>query len=368
MKLPWTLFHYIARHFFLSIVLALFGLVAISMLIDVVELIRRAAGKEDMPLHIIFELALLRIPYLAQKLTPYAVLVGSRMALTRLTRTQELVVARAAGVSVWQFLAPALAVVMTIGLFMATVFSPLAAVLLLRYEHLEGKYLSGTPSLLSISSSGLWLRQVEDNEGKIGEHIIYTMRVSQNTMAFAHVIVFTYDKQHTFIERLDADSATLEPGILHLHQVMRSVPGYSPETMPDYRLPTTLTLTHIQDSFASPETMSFWHLPSFITMLENAGFSALRHRLYWHSLLASPFLMAGTVFVAAVFSLRLPRRGKVGLLIVAGVISGFLLHFFTDIIFALGSAGTLPVWLAAWTPAIVVSMIGAALLLHLEDG
>jgi len=368
MKLPWTLFQYIARHFLLAILLALFGLVVISTLIDIVELIRRASGKEDVPLGVILELALLRIPYLAQKLTPYAVLVGSMMALTRLTRTHELVVARSAGVSVWQFLAPALAVVMTLGVFMATVFSPFAAVLLLRYEHIEGKYLTGTPSLLSISSSGLWLRQIEDNEGNVGEHIIYTMRVSQSSMAFSHVIVFTYNKDKKFIERLDADNAKLEPGILHLYKVTRSVPGYPPQMLPDYLLPTTLTLTHIQDSFASPETMSFWHLPSFITMLEAAGFSALRHRLYWHSLLANPFLMAGTVFVAAVFSLRLPRRGKIGLLVVAGIISGFLLHFFTDIVFALGSAGTLPVWLAAWTPAIVVAMIGAALLLHLEDG
>jgi lipopolysaccharide export system permease protein len=133
-------------------------------------------------------------------------------------------------------------------------------------------------------------------------------------------------------------------------------------------LPTTLTLGHIQDSFASPETMSFWHLPSFIRMLENAGFSALKHKLYWQSLLANPLLLAGTVLVAAVFSLRLPRRGKIGILVVVGIITGFLLHFFTDVIFALGSAGTLPVALAAWTPAIVMAMLGMALLLHLEDG
>ena len=44
------------------------------------------------------------------------------------------------------------------------------------------------------------------------------------------------------------------------------------------------------------------------------------------------------------------------------------MHFFTDIIFALGSAGTIPVMLAAWTPALVTIMLGASLLLHLEDG
>jgi lipopolysaccharide export system permease protein len=145
MRLPWTLSVYIARHFVLAFLLALFGLVVISTLIDIVELIRRASGKDDVPLGVILELAALRIPFLAEKMAAYAVLIGSMMALTRLTRTQELVVARAAGVSVWQFLAPALAVVMLMGIFITTVFNPLASVLLLRYEHLEGKYLKGRP-------------------------------------------------------------------------------------------------------------------------------------------------------------------------------------------------------------------------------
>ncbi|MDE3016553.1 MAG: LPS export ABC transporter permease LptG [Pseudomonadota bacterium] len=368
MKLPLTLSLYMARHFFLAIMLALFGLTAISMLIDIVELIRRAADREAVPLPVVIELAALRIPYLAEKLVPYAVLLGSMMALTRLTRTHELVVARSMGVSVWQFLGPAIVLAMAMGIFVTTAFNPLVAALLLRYEHLEGRYLNNTPSLLSISSSGLWLRQLEHGQGGIGERIIYTMRVSQGTMAFSNVMVLTFDTGGKFIERLDAKHAVLEPGVLDLTDVTRSVPGDPPQPLPNYLLPTTLTLAHIQDSFASPETMSFWHLPSFITMLKNAGFSALRHRMYLQSLLASPFLLAGSVLVAAAFSLRLPRRGRIGLLVVAGIISGFLLHFFTDIIFALGAAGTLPVMLAAWTPAAVVVMIGAALLLHLEDG
>ena len=368
MTLPWTLFQYIARHFLTCILLSILGLLLITSMVDVVELIRRASSRQNIPLPVILEMVSLKLPFRTEKLTPYGVLIGSMLALTRLTRTHELIVARAAGISVWQFLAPAVAVVLSLGVFMTTIFNPLSAALLLRYEHLEAKYLSSSPSLLSISSSGLWLRQVEHNMGDVGEHIIYTMRIIQGTMEFSNVIVFTFDKEHKFIERLDAKQAVLEEGVLHLTKVTRSIPGKPQQILPEVFLPTTLTMNHIQDSFASPESMSFWHLPSFIHMLEDAGFSALRHRLYWQSLLANPFLLMGTVFLAAVFSLRLPRRGKIGALVVAGIISGFLLHFLTDIVFAFGSAGTLPVMLAAWAPAFVVTMIGTALLLHLEDG
>jgi lipopolysaccharide export system permease protein len=369
MRIPLTLSRYIARHFLQSILIALLGLAFISTLIDLIELLRRASGREGVPFGVIIRLALLRAPHLSEKLLPYAVLIGSMLALTKLTRTHELIVARAAGISVWQFLAPALLVVMSLGVFMAAAFNPLASALLLRFEKLEGRYLSGKPSLLSISSSGLWLRQLENDASKdVSEHIIYAMRLSQNDMSFANLIIYDFDMKGRFSQRFDADSAVLKPGVLELSKVTHSLPGKPPKKLKSYSLPTSLTLGHIQDSFASPETMSFWQLPSFITLLEGAGFSALRHRVYWNSMLASPLLFAGTVLVAAVFSLRLPRRGKVGLLVVAGVVSGFLLHFFSDIVFALGAAGTLPVELAAWTPTGVVLMIGTALLLHLEDG
>lgn len=364
MRISWTFSLYVARHFLVAVLVGLAGLLMLTLLIDVVEMIRRASGKDMVTFSLILHMAFLKLPALAGRLLPYAVLIGSMLALSKLTRTQELVVARAAGVSVWQFLAPAIVLVLAMGVFMVTVFNPLAAVMLLRYEQMEGKYFSGKPSLLSISASGLWLRQMEGT----GEHIIHAPRISQTDMSFSNLVVFAFGKDYKFSTRLDAESATLEPGNLHLRDVIRSIPGSPPQPVAEYNLPTTLTMEHIQDSFASPETMSFWHLPSFINLLEQAGFSALRHRLYWNSLLAQPFLLAGSVLVAAVFSLRLPRRGKLGLLLVAGIVAGFLLHFFTDVIFALGSAGTLPVILAAWTPAFVMAMTGAALLLHLEDG
>lgn len=368
MRLPWTLSYYIGKHFLWAILLALFGLMVITTLVDVVELIRRASGRDGVPFSIVVTLTLLKIPSFCIKLTPYAVLIGSMLALTRLTRTHELVIARSAGVSVWQFLMPAIMVVLALGIFMTAALNPLAAAMMMRNEQIEAKYISSKSSLLAVSSSGLWLRQMEEGENNVSEHIIHSAKLLQSDMSFAKVVIFTFDKKKKFVERLDAHRAVLEKGTLFLTDVIRSLPGKPPEKIAEFRLPTTLTLEHIQDSFASPETMSFWHLPTFITMLENAGFSALRHKLYWHSLLANPFLMAGTILIAAVFSLRSPRRGKIGILVVTGVVTGFLMHFFTDIIFALGSAGTLPVILAAWTPAMVVAMIGAALLLHLEDG
>jgi lipopolysaccharide export system permease protein len=134
------------------------------------------------------------------------------------------------------------------------------------------------------------------------------------------------------------------------------------------RLPTQLTSRKIEDSFASPETMSFWDLPGFITLLEQSGFPAQRHRLHYNVLLARPFLLSAMVLVAASFSLRMQRRGGVTGMIIGGVISGFSLYVLSDIVFALGLSAKIPVTLAAWVPTGVSLIFGASMLLHLEDG
>ena len=99
-----------------------------------------------------------------------------------------------------------------------------------------------------------------------------------------------------------------------------------------------------------------------------AGFSALNHRLHWHTLLSSPLLLLAMVLIAATFSLRLTRRGHTGLLVVSGVFVGLVLYVVSDVVLALGLAGSVPAVMAAWIPAGVSTLLGAATLFHLEDG
>ncbi len=364
MRLSLTLSTYITRNFLASITLVLVVLLGLVVLLDMVELLRRASGREAATVGVALQMALLRLPFWVQKIIPFAMLFGGMLALTRLTRTHELVVARAAGVSVWQFLLPGLVLALVIGGFVVTVFNPFASATTWRYEQMEAKYLRGRPSLLAVSSSGLWLR-----EGRAdGQTVVHALRVSEQDMELSDVIIFVYEGADRFVRRIDARTAKLHDGYWNLTDALVSTPDRPSEFSPEYRLETELTLDQIEESFASPETMSFWDLPGFIETLEGAGFSALRHRLHWHSILSIPLLLCAMVLIAATFSLRLTRRGGTGLLILVGLFAGFLLYFLTDIVLALGMSASIPVVLAAWAPAGVFALLGIAMLLHLEDG
>ena len=364
MRLSVTLSRYITRQFLASIGLVFAVLLGLVFLIDSVELLRRTGNRSEVGMATIIEMALLRIPFMSQKIIPFAMLFGGMLSLTRLTRSHELVVARAAGVSVWQFLLPGLSLALVIGGLIVTLFNPLASATTWRYEQLEAKYMRGQTSLLAVSSSGLWLREA----GEFGQMVVHASRISQEDMALHDTTFYLYEGVDVFARRIDAETATLEDGYWDLREVLISAPNRITEARESYRLETRMTMSQIQESFAPPETMSFWDLPGFIKTLEAAGFSTIKHRIYWHSILAVPLLLCAMVLIAATFSLRLTRRGGTGLLVLGGLIAGFLLFFLTDVVLALGMSGSIPVILAAWAPAGVFTLLGLAMLLHLEDG
>ena len=374
MRMPLTLSLYIGRQFMSAILYTLLVIFVLIGLIQLIELVREASQTQGgIPFTTVVEMAMMRLPSSAQKIYPFAILIGGMITLSKLTRSHELIVARAAGVSAWQFLLPGVAAAMLIGCLIVLILSPLSASMLKRYDTLEKRYITKRESILTISPSGLWLRQVERtpiqfNGKQIGEYILHARYIEQNTLNLQGVIFFMFDADKKFIGRIDGDSGTLSDGKWTVNMARIATAGLPIVTEPSYTLLTDLSIEQIQDSFADPETLSFWQLPGFIRILETSGFPALRHKLYFYAQLALPMLLAGMVLIGALFSLRLPRRGRTGIMIVFGIVTGFTFYFLSNLVYAFGASGSLPPWLAAWAPSLVAMMAGAALLLHYEDG
>ena len=364
LRLSPTLTGYIARQFTLRILGFLFGLAGVIFLIGTVDLLDRFAHRPDTSLGLILEMALLKPPYVGQEVMPFAVLFAGMATFWQLSRSQELIITRATGISIWQSLLPVIAISVLLGIFTVTIVNPLAASLLARFERLESRQLNKEESLLSVSRNGLWLRQAD----AAGRTILHAERVAAESMALEGVTVFRFVGEDRFAGRIDAARGELLPGAWRLYDAWISEADGGGRQAPQIDLPSELTPDKILESFAPPETISFWKLPGFLELLQRSGFSAQRHRLHLHRLLAMPLLFAAMVLFAAAFALRPQRRGKVGLMILAGLATGFLIHASSNFVFALGLSAMIPAALAGWAPATISALLGITILFHLEDG
>ncbi|MFZ5791119.1 MAG: LPS export ABC transporter permease LptG [Pseudomonadota bacterium] len=362
--LPPTLSLYLLRHFLLWCGGVAFAVCVIIFAADLIQFLTDDLTDTSVGTFDLMGLALLRLPQTFQQVLPFVVLIAGLGTYHQLTRTSELVVARAAGVSVWQFLTPTLLAALVLGIVRVALLDPVATTLQARFETLHDRWFGDGDSLVAAAGSGVWLRE----QGPQGTAIVHAARVNPRSLELDGLILLLFGPDDHFRERLDAKSGRLEGGEWQLADVERIVAGRGVQRLPQLAVPTRIGFNQILDRFAQTNSISFWALPRYIAILEATGFSARPHRLLWHRLLATPVLFMALLLVAVAFALRFHRKGDTALLAGAGALTGFLLYFLSDLVYALGINSSIPLQLAAWAPAGVTAMLGISMLLHFEDG
>jgi lipopolysaccharide export system permease protein len=362
MSWSWTLYRYLAGQFLGSVAVVYGVFLALAFSADIVDLLNRTAGR-GVDTATVIGMAVLQLPDLGLKMLPFVILGGGVFSFIRLARSQELVATRAAGISAWDFLMPALSMAVLIGVLTVTVATPVASRMFTEFAGLEARHIKGQASQLAVSENGVWLRQGDQAE----QSVIHAITAAEQGERLDDVVVFRY-RGDNYVGRIDAASAHLRNGFWELRDAWVSDAAGVPRAQANSRLPTTLTPNQIQESFIAPTALSFWQLPSFIRAAQSAGFSAVRYRLYFYTLCALPALFAAMVFMAASFSLRPAREGGLAKAILLSVAAGFAVYFFKSLAETLGRSNAVPVELAATAPAIASILIGMTLVFSREDG
>lgn len=359
-----TLSRYFGIRFLNSVVGSFVGVVALAAMIDYVELMRRGADWPNATAWLLAKISMYRVPQLTERIMPFSVLVGAMSCYLALSRRLELVVARAAGISAWQFVAPAMIAAFAFGIVATTIYNPISAVLHERSKRLEADMLGSNPSALQESTSGFWVRQKSVG----GAAIINASSSREQGATLGGVTVFTFGTDGQFDQRIEAKNATLQQGYWQLEDARIYASGKAPDIEADYRLATNLTLEQVRESFATPETVPFWQLPTYIEMADRAGLGASGYRLQYQQLLARPFLLAAMVMLAASVSLRFFRMGGVQKMVLSGITAGFLLFVLSKITDDMSKSELMSPIAAAWIPVVVGGLTGFVALLYQEDG
>ncbi|MBW8815898.1 MAG: LPS export ABC transporter permease LptG [Caulobacterales bacterium] len=358
---------YVLSRMVMGVLTALAIISAVVLLIQFVELSSQVGTRADVGPNDIFRLTLLRSPSLIQILLPFCFLFGGMGAFVGLNRRSELVAMRAAGVSAWRFILPSAAGAFGLGLLAVGAINPLAAQLSADFETERAQIMQ---NYLGDQPQEIWLRQGDEHS----QVVIHARQrdVRHGVAVLRGVSLYIYEKDARgvpqFRRRLEAAEGRLMPGFWQLKDVREATAGDSSIRSDSMSIRSTLDAEAAVERLASPEAIAFWKLPKAIQMTEQAGFSASGYRLRFEQLLATPLLYAAMAVLAAAFSLRLTRLGGLAGLTGAGVALGFVMFFFNQFSGALAKADILPLFAAAWSPAVIALLAGVTLLCYTEDG
>ncbi|MES2193039.1 MAG: LPS export ABC transporter permease LptG [Pseudomonadota bacterium] len=359
-----TLGRYFAGRFLVSAVGAFASIFLLLVLVDYIEMVRKTSGLASVSAITVAKTSIYRVPQLLEKMMPFCVLIGAMTCYLALSRRLELVVARAAGVSAWQFIAPALASAIALGFLATVAYNPMSANLRELSKRMEAEMFGSASGGGIQDASGFWLNQVASD----GQWIINAARSEQQGVRLTGLTVFRFDTDFQFKERIEAREATLEEGRWAFKGARRFSLNAPPVDQDSFFIATSLSPAQVRNSFSTPETVSFWQLPSYIRSSESSGFATAGYRLQYHKLIAQPFLLAAMVMLAASVSLRFFRFGGVQKMVLSGVGAGFLLYVLSKVTEDLSKAELMHPIAAAWLPVSVGGLTGFLALLYQEDG
>jgi lipopolysaccharide export system permease protein len=354
---------YFAARFVIASIATFAAIFVLVITVDYIELMRRAGGLPNVSGLFVAQTALFRVPLSLEKLMPFCILIGAMISFLALSRRLELVVARASGISAWQFTTPALLSALALGLFATVLYNPMSAEMLERAKGMETRIFTDRAQN-NPEGAGFWINQSTSE----GQSVINAARSQGQGALLSGMTVFRYDPSGAFKERIEAREAVLEPGRWVFTGVRRYTLDNPPVEQDTLALNTTLTLAQVRNSFSTPETVSFWQLPDYIKSSENSGQATAGYRLQYQKLIARPFLLAAMVLLAAAVSLRFFRFGGVQKMVLSGVAAGFLLYVLSKVTEDLSKAELMHPLAAAWLPVCVGGLSGFLALLYQEDG
>ncbi len=356
-----------------SVLLIISGLI---VLVDYVEISRSLAGRSDLNGLIVIGLVLEKAPSAILILLPFAFLFGSIFAFVTLNRRSELIAMRAAGVSAWRFVLPAMIMAFVIGILTISVLNPVASWLSDNYDRAVASVPTDTGGGTSANvarapapdTQAIYLRQ---GDGK--QQVV--IRAASVGTPVGHMLnttfwIYNMDSHEVpaFQSRIDAREAVLQPGQWLLKGARDYTLDDTAHTYETLTIPSNLNLKTVFRKYASTASVPFWQLPGLIHQNDISGFSSTSYRLKMHQLLSTPLMFAGMSLLGAVFCLRLMRLGGMTQLVVSGIVLGFAVFFINQLFSSMGKAEIIPVSLAGWTPAILALLTGMTLLVYTEDG
>ena len=299
-----------------------------------------------------------------------AVLLAALVTVGLLTKSSELIVMRACGVSLYRTALPLLLFGIIAGSFLFALEERVLAVTNRRAAYLRHLIRTGSAQTFDVLNRK-WLM---GRNGEIYRYEYFDPR-RQELNALS---VFEFDPQtYALVRRTFATKAAYLP---------REAQG---DSMPwvaqngwrrqfssgdlaagdvttfdqfqSARLPLEPASYFVTEA-PEPDRMNFAQLKAYIAMLMASGYNVLEYEVGLHRKIAYPFVAVIMTLIAVPFAVTTGRRGAmygVGVGIVLALVYWTMISVFA----AIGSAGVIPPLLAAWAPNLIFGTAAAYMLL-----
>ena len=331
----------------------------IIFLFDLLELLRMTS-KYPLKFFMIVKLILMKNYSSIDKTTPLLILISSSIFFHIKNKNNEIIAAKNFGMSNLGILLPIVSAVFLFGIINITIMNPIGTMLLRKYQNYEAHKFKKQVSLISVSKSGIWLK----NKLEEDTIIINALRVSQISNAMYDTNIFFMNQEWGLQKRITAKSILFRKEDIVIKDALVINQNFRINTAKQIVLPIKISLSQIFENLTSIETVSFFQLLEFIKITRDSGLSTTTYTLYLLKEMLSPLLLISMVIISYFYCCHIVQRKKFDISPLFCIITGFIMYFTANFIHTLGASGKISVFLAVLFPVITFNALSLYLVMH----
>jgi LPS export ABC transporter permease LptF/LPS export ABC transporter permease LptG len=360
---PTLLDDYVLRDFFVYLGMILSAFLVLLLVFTLFELLGDILRNQT-PAIVVAEYLLNVAPYLLYSVAPLIMMLAVLITFGLMNRSNEITAIKATGTSIYRVVAPVLtaAALLAGGLFLADQFYlPHTNQ---RQEALHNQ-IKGKPPQTYLRPDRSWI---------FGQHndIYYYQFFDPDRDQFANITVFRIDPASFAItQRIHAERAHWAENLnrwIYEQGWQRSLQGAAIASYRSFDVSTFPELSEVPSYFKKEvkqySEMNYEELHRYIRDLQQSGFDVVRLRVQLNKKLSYPLITLIMAVLAVPFSLSAEKKGAITSIAVAVGIA--VVYTVVSRLFeAMGDLSQLPPALAAWSPDLIFTLLGAYLILKI---
>jgi lipopolysaccharide export system permease protein len=366
---PKILFSYLIKIYLKNILIVLLIFLFLIFLIDFIEIYRRASEKinfktNDNFISILIYLSLLKLPLTIKNILPISILISSVLTFIKWRQNNYFVIVRTVGISLKKTIFLPCALVLFIGVLSIFFLHPLANYCNFKYKSLENKYFGHkVQETISLSKNGIWIRKKTSD----GFLIIKSENITKNKNILNNVEIFRFDNNNNFINKIIANTASLQGNILLLKKGKNLNPQIKNKFFDIFSIKLSNKFKTFNLNSELAENMNLVDLYNYITLMKNLGVNYSNHLIYLLKQLFQPILIVSLILISAPLILKNNERKFPLTIMCLTILIGFVIYFLVDFMYVLGSMEKLNPYIAGIGPIGVCFFIGCYLVSAFDE-
>ena len=305
-------------------------------------------------------LSIMNSPSIIYEIFPFIFLIATQFFFIKLFNNDEINVFKYSGlrnikiVSVISFLS------IFLGFLIIFVFYTFSSNLQSYYLKLKNQYTNDQSYLAVINKNGLWIKDIVDNNTSI----INSGLIEENFLK--ETLITTFDENYNPIRNIKSDKIDIknDKWLIYNASVFEKDKNNFYEL---YEFKTNFNLEMIRSLFSNLSSLSIVELFDLRKNYNSLNYSVVDINMQINKVLSYPIFLSLMTVLSSIIMLGTRKLKSNTLKLVIGLFGSVIIYYIVNFFNAMGSTEKINIFIAIWSPIVIISIICSFMLIRINE-